>query len=105
MIFFTALARKIAFMRKKRGYTQREFAKLCDISCSYLSKIEAGDRIRNCSLELLLVFAKALHISTSSLITLTPQEQLTGVLYASEHNSKEPLSIQEIESIYKAYVK
>lgn len=105
MIFYTSVARKIAFLRRKKGFTQREFAKRCDISSSYLSKIESGDKIRGCSLELIFSFSKALGVALNSLLTLSPQEKLTGVLYASERGDKEPLSAQEVESIYRAYTK
>lgn len=103
-VFFTALARKIFTLRKTQGYSQRELARLCNISCSYLSKLESGKRIQGCTLDVFFVLAESLNISPSSLLTLTAEDIEKGFLYDLYHAEKKPISVAEAESIYNSYI-
>lgn len=59
---------KIAYYRKKRGYTQAELAERIGISVAYLGQIERGNRGNSYSLETLYQIADALKIDVNWLI-------------------------------------
>ena len=59
---------KIAYYRKKRGYTQAELAELIGMSVAYLGQIERGNRGNSFSLETLYQIADALKIEAELLI-------------------------------------
>ena len=66
---YRLLGLKIAYYRKKRGYTQEQLADRAECSWSFLSQLEAnnGDRIHAPSLYTLFCIARALEISVSTL--------------------------------------
>lgn len=59
---------KIAYYRKKRGYTQAELAERIGMSVAYLWQIERGNRGNSFSLETLYQIADALKIEAELLI-------------------------------------
>lgn len=59
---------KIAYYRKKRGYTQAELAERIGMSVAYLGQIERGNRGNSFSLETLYQIADALKIDVNLLI-------------------------------------
>lgn len=59
---------KIAYYRKKNGYTQAELAEQIGMSAAYLGQIERGNRGNSFSLETLYQIAAALEISAKELI-------------------------------------
>ena len=61
---YRLLGLKIAYYRKKRGYTQEQLADRAECSWSFLSQLEAnnGDRIHAPSLYTLFWIARALEI-------------------------------------------
>ncbi|WP_456104059.1 helix-turn-helix domain-containing protein [Phascolarctobacterium succinatutens] len=59
---------KIAYYRKKRGYTQAELAERIGMSVAYLGQIERGNRGNSFSLETLYQIADALKIEAELLI-------------------------------------
>jgi len=65
------LGRKIAKLRREKGYTQKVLAKKADISCSYLSKLECGKNIPGVSLEILLSISACLDIEKDQLLRVT----------------------------------
>ena len=61
---YRLLGLKIAYYRKKRGYTQEQFAELIDKSWSFVSQVEAnnGVKINGVSLETLFTIAEKLDV-------------------------------------------
>ncbi|WP_297998157.1 helix-turn-helix domain-containing protein [uncultured Phascolarctobacterium sp.] len=59
---------KIAYYRKKNGYTQAELAERIGMSAAYLGQIERGNRGNSFSLETLYQIADALEIDVNLLI-------------------------------------
>lgn len=51
---------KIAYYRKKKGYTQTQLAEMVGISSNYLSLIERGNKGQSYSMETLFKIAEAL---------------------------------------------
>lgn len=62
------LGLKIAYYRKKRGYTQEQFAELIDKSWSFVSQVEAnnGARIKGISLDTLFTIAEKLDVPVAN---------------------------------------
>lgn len=58
---------KIAYYRKKKGYTQAQLAEMVGISSNYLSLIERGNKGQSYSMETLFKIAEALEITVSEL--------------------------------------
>ncbi len=58
---------KIAYYRKKKGYTQTQLAEMIGISSNYLSLIERGNKGQSYSMETLFKIAEALEITVSEL--------------------------------------
>lgn len=58
---------KIAYYRKKKGYTQAQLAEMVGISSNYLSLIERGNKGQSYSMETLFKIAEALEITASEL--------------------------------------
>ena len=61
-----ALGTRIRQLRKKKGWTQDEFAVICDLHRSHMGKIERGET--NVRLSTLVVIAKSLDVSVEELI-------------------------------------
>ena len=59
---------KIAYYRKKKGYTQTELAQRIGMSVAYLRQIERGNRGNSFSLAILYQIADALEIDVSVLM-------------------------------------
>ncbi len=59
---------KIAYYRKKKGYTQAQLSEMVGISSNYLSLIERGNNGHSYSIETLFKIANALDVSVNELI-------------------------------------
>ena len=59
---------KIAYYRKKKGYTQAKLAEQIGMSAAYLGQIERGNRGNSFSLETLYQIADALEIEAELLM-------------------------------------
>ena len=80
---------KIAYYRKKKGYTQAQLAEKIGISSNYLSLIECGNKGNSYSMETLFKIAEALDINKDSNIDIG--EYATSTLVAdmlSSDNTK-----------------
>ncbi|NNB91246.1 helix-turn-helix domain-containing protein [Corallococcus exiguus] len=66
------LARRIRTLRERRGLTQEDFAARCDISVSFVSLLERGER--NPSYDTLLQVAAALELPLGELFRLEDAE-------------------------------
>jgi len=65
---YMVLGLKIAFYRKKAGYTQETFAELIDKSVNFVGQVEGTGTVRGVSLETLFKIAQVLKISPSKLL-------------------------------------
>ena len=65
---YVTMGLKIAYYRKKAGYTQEVFAELIGKSLSYIAQIEGPGTIRGVSLETLFKMADVLKIPPSKLL-------------------------------------
>ena len=59
---------KIAYYRKKSGYTQEAFAEKIGKSVNFLAQVEGPDTIKGISLETLFTMAEVLKIPPSKLL-------------------------------------
>lgn len=61
---YRSLGLKIAYYRKKRGYTQEQLAELIGKSWSFISQVEAnnGAKIKGISLETLFMISEKLDV-------------------------------------------
>ncbi|MCF2661869.1 helix-turn-helix domain-containing protein [Pseudoflavonifractor phocaeensis] len=65
---YRLLGLKIAYYRKKAGYTQEVFAELIGKSLNFLSQVEAPGMICGVSLETLFKMAEVLDVPPSKLL-------------------------------------
>ena len=65
---YITLGLKIAYFRKKAGYTQEVFAEKIGKSVNYISQIEGTGTVRGVSLETLFKMADVLNISPAKLL-------------------------------------
>lgn len=65
---YITLGLKIAYYRKKSGYTQEVFAELIGKSVNFIGQIEGTGTIRGVSLETLFKISQVLKISPSKLL-------------------------------------
>lgn len=65
---YITLGLKIAYYRRKSGYTQEYFAELIDKSVSFVGQVEGTGTIRGVSLETLFKIAQVLNIPPSKLL-------------------------------------
>lgn len=65
---YITLGLKIAYYRKKAGYTQETFAELIDKSVNFVGQVEGTGTVRGVSLETLFKMAKVLNVSPSKLL-------------------------------------
>lgn len=65
---YITLGLKIAYYRKKAGYTQETFAELIDKSVNFVGQVEGTGTVRGVSLETLFKIAQVLNISPSKLL-------------------------------------
>ena len=61
---YRLLGLKIAYYRKKRGYTQEQLAELIDKSLSFVGQIEAnnGAEVKGVSLDTIFIIAEKLDV-------------------------------------------
>ena len=59
---------KIAYYRKKKGYTQTQLAEMVGISSNYLSLIERVNKGQSYSMETLFKIAEALEVNANDLL-------------------------------------
>lgn len=69
---YQCLGLKIAYYRKRRGYTQEQFAELIGKSWSFVSQIEANNRksIKGISLDTLFTISDKLEVPLEKLLTM-----------------------------------
>ncbi len=65
---YITLGLKIAYYRKKSGYTQEAFAELIGRSVNFVAQVEGTGTVRGVSLETLFKIAQVLGISPSKLL-------------------------------------
>ena len=65
---YITLGLKIAYFRKKAGFTQEVFAEKIGKSVNYISQIEGTGTVRGVSLETLFKMAEILNISPAKLL-------------------------------------
>ena len=65
---YITLGLKIAYYRKKAGYTQEYFAELIDKSVSFVGQVEGTGTVRGISLETLFKISQVLNIPPSKLL-------------------------------------
>ena len=65
---YITLGLKIAYYRRKAGYTQEYFAELIGKSVSFVGQVEGTGTVRGVSLENLFKIAQVLKISPSKLL-------------------------------------
>ena len=65
---YITLGLKIAYYRKKRGYTQENLVEKVGISLNFLAQVEGTGTIRGISLETLFKMADVLQVAPSKLI-------------------------------------
>ena len=59
---------KIAYYRKKAGYTQEYFAELIDKSVNFVGQVEGPGTVRGVSLETLFKIVQVLKVSPAKLL-------------------------------------
>ena len=65
---YITLGLKIAYYRRKAGFTQEHFAELIGKSVSFVGQVEGTGTVRGVSLETLFKMAKVLNVSPSRLL-------------------------------------
>ncbi|MBE6649063.1 MAG: helix-turn-helix transcriptional regulator [Ruminococcaceae bacterium] len=65
---YITLGLKIAYYRRKAGYTQEYFAELIDKSVSFVGQVEGTGTVRGVSLETLFKIAQVLKIPPAKLL-------------------------------------
>ena len=65
---YITLGLKIAYYRKKAGYTQEVFAELIDKSVNFVGQVEGTGTVRGVSLETLFKISQVLKVSPSKLL-------------------------------------
>ncbi len=65
---YITLGLKIAYYRKKRGYTQENLAEKVGISLNFLAQVEGTGTVRGISLETLFKMADVLQVAPSKLL-------------------------------------
>ena len=65
---YITLGLKIAYYRRKAGFTQEYFAELIGKSISFVGQVEGTGTIRGVSLETLFKMASVLNVSPSKLL-------------------------------------
>ena len=65
---YITLGLKIAYYRKKRGYTEENLAEKVGISLNFLAQVEGTGTIRGISLETLFKMADVLQVAPSKLL-------------------------------------
>ena len=65
---YITLGLKIAYYRRKAGYTQEYFAELIGKSVSFVGQVEGTGTVRGVSLETLFNIAQVLKVSPSKLL-------------------------------------
>ena len=84
--FSMTLGRKIANVRKLKGMSQRELARLVQVTPSYITKIEAGTNNMGTSLEIYYWICHELHLHLRELFTFTKYDRQQALAY--EHKKR-----------------
>jgi transcriptional regulator with XRE-family HTH domain len=104
----TSLGGRLRGLRLDRGWTQEDLARRTDLSKSYISRLEEGDR--QPSIAALLSLAQAYHLPLSALFSspdsqsrcavvragTAPVHQGNGLMYSSLSNARRAASMQPI---------
>lgn len=67
---YITLGLKIAYYRKKAGFTQESFAEVIGKSVNFVAQVEATGSVRGVSLETLFKMAQVLNIPPSKLLEI-----------------------------------
>lgn len=65
---YIVLGLKIAYYRKKAGYTQETFAELIDKSVNFIGQVEGPGSVKGVSLETLFKMAQVLNVPPSKFL-------------------------------------
>lgn len=65
---YITLGLKIAYYRRKAGYTQETFAELIDKSVSFVGQVEGTGTVRGVSLETLFKISQVLNVPPAKLL-------------------------------------
>lgn len=65
---YITMGLKIAYYRRKAGYTQEAFAELINRSVNFVGQVEGPGTVRGVSLETLFKIAQVLNISPAKLL-------------------------------------
>ena len=65
---YITLGLKIAYYRRKAGYTQETFAELIDKSVSFVGQVEGTGTVRGVSLETLFNISQVLNVPPAKLL-------------------------------------
>ena len=65
---YITLGLKIAYYRRKAGFTQEHFAELIGKSVSFVGQVEGTGTVRGVSLETLFKIAQVVNVSPSKLL-------------------------------------
>ena len=71
---FNCLGYKIAYLRKEKGWLQKDLAKETGISVSYISKLERGYQIEGVTLDILLTLANVLEVTLKDLFDFSKED-------------------------------
>ena len=67
---YITLGLKIAYYRKKAGFTQESFAEVIGKSVNFVAQVEATGSVRGVSLETMFKMAQVLNIPPSKLLEI-----------------------------------
>lgn len=95
-----SMKEKIKFYREKRNMSKSELARQIDVSPSYITMLENGDK-KNPSLEILIKIAKALNIQVTDLDPNIPIWEEFDAKYDIEKLLKEMKEIEESNKMKK----
>ena len=72
--YCVCLGRKIAWIRRSKGFSQKRLAELCGISSSYLAKIEGAKGSLGTTLQILYLIAGVLQVDLGVLLSHTADD-------------------------------
>lgn len=83
------LGRKIATLRRQKGYSQRVFADEIGISSSYLAKLECGKGVEGLSLEVFYRISQAIGLPPEKLIVVDRTDYVSAYIFMESRLRKE----------------
>lgn len=83
---YTAIGKRIRYIRMEKGLTQEKIAEMADVSTNYVSRIELGNA--KFSLSVLVGLSKALDVSTDYI--------LSDVVKRKERKYKHTIGCEEL---------